>query len=606
MKTKLMLLVTTILITLTITPLTVFATNDESDFKFNASTGTITEYNGLPTDDESDFEFNASTGTITDYNGSSKDVVIPSSINGVPVTTIGKAAFTMDILESVSIPDTVIVIDDRAFNDNKIKKIIIPDSVKTIGEDAFANNNISSLTLGSSVESIGSTAFKNNNISKVEFPYSLNYMGSSAFEANPIGRVSIKNLPLSDTISSGAKGEVKKAVDRNIVPIVIQKRNYKDKITVEEFCLIVQKMFYSGDVELLSQDYEGIFTKSQLNKYITREQAVAYLMYALDHHYNIHDFNKIKTVNYINESSISPSARDAVKKAVNIGVLSVSKDNTFKPKENYTIEQSVILVNRLYSYINTYKKENYIKQYRKYIVNSGIPAYGGYIDYKIVGNVVKISGVVPIENRKLYEDIELDIKETVKDGKVYFNTEYEIDPYEGSSKFIHSYWAEMVDGEGYFMVPSTYQHNLKMLNQSKKDFEKSGAINTSKISQDVKNKAKEITKTAKTDYDKAAMIYRWVECNITYGPGSSNPSTVLKNRVGVCEGYASLTAEMLKAVGIKAKVVSGTGEGYPHGWTEAYIDGRVVIMDNTLGWWVFDYDLADFSEDHITLNTNYK
>src|SRR5262245_63428 len=59
------------------------------------------------------------TVTITGYTGASLHVVIPSTINGLPVTSIGSAAFSsgnvLNIL-SFTIPDSLTNIADDAFH----------------------------------------------------------------------------------------------------------------------------------------------------------------------------------------------------------------------------------------------------------------------------------------------------------------------------------------------------------------------------------------------------------------------------------------------------------------------------------------------------------
>ena len=47
------------------------------------------------------FGFDSATGTITGYFGSEKSVIIPESIDGRPVTTIGLFAFSYKQLTSV-------------------------------------------------------------------------------------------------------------------------------------------------------------------------------------------------------------------------------------------------------------------------------------------------------------------------------------------------------------------------------------------------------------------------------------------------------------------------------------------------------------------------
>ncbi len=76
--------------------------------------------------------------TITGYNGTKQDLVIPGSINGLPVTAIGEGAFRAANITSVTLPDTVKKIDWFAFADcAKLSRIAIPSSVDEIGYDAF-------------------------------------------------------------------------------------------------------------------------------------------------------------------------------------------------------------------------------------------------------------------------------------------------------------------------------------------------------------------------------------------------------------------------------------------------------------------------------------
>lgn len=109
---------------------------------------------------ESDFDFDASSGTIKKYKGKATDVVIPEKINGKTVTTIGKGAFARKGLTSVVIPEGVETIDQGAFSANSLTTIKLPSTVKQIERLAFGmNKNLTKVELNEGLEYIGQQAF---------------------------------------------------------------------------------------------------------------------------------------------------------------------------------------------------------------------------------------------------------------------------------------------------------------------------------------------------------------------------------------------------------------------------------------------------------------
>jgi hypothetical protein len=101
------------------------------------------------------------TLTITGYNGPAGNIVIPSTIDGLPVTRIGDGAFfslngVYNGLTGVSIPDSVTSIGDSAFMQCVgLTNIVIPDSVTDLGDQAFAGcSSVASLTIGSGITTI--------------------------------------------------------------------------------------------------------------------------------------------------------------------------------------------------------------------------------------------------------------------------------------------------------------------------------------------------------------------------------------------------------------------------------------------------------------------
>ena len=102
------------------------------------------------------------TITITGYTGPGGAVVIPSTINGWPVTCIGNGAFVLGghNLTSVTIPDSVTNIAAEAFGScTMLTSVTIPNTVTSIGDWAFWGCNLTSVTIPSSVTSIGDYAF---------------------------------------------------------------------------------------------------------------------------------------------------------------------------------------------------------------------------------------------------------------------------------------------------------------------------------------------------------------------------------------------------------------------------------------------------------------
>ncbi|MDB6039298.1 MAG: Chitin binding protein [Verrucomicrobiales bacterium] len=124
--------------------------------------------------------------TITGYDCSNSDgaVTIPSTIDDLPVTSIGYQAFSRcTSLASVTIPDSVTNIESSAFYEctgltsvtipripfideatfygcTSLTSVKIPDSVSFIGRVAFSGcTSMASLTIGNRVSSIGGGAF---------------------------------------------------------------------------------------------------------------------------------------------------------------------------------------------------------------------------------------------------------------------------------------------------------------------------------------------------------------------------------------------------------------------------------------------------------------
>lgn len=130
------------------------------------------------------FYFDPTTGTITKYVETDTVVVIPSKINGVTVETIDHAAFERSAVTSVTIPDSVTAILDRAFaNCSQLTNISIPNSVTSIGFSAFEHcTSLKSITLPSSLRNISMFLFHNcSQLTTIQIPDSVPSIQDYAF-----------------------------------------------------------------------------------------------------------------------------------------------------------------------------------------------------------------------------------------------------------------------------------------------------------------------------------------------------------------------------------------------------------------------------------------
>jgi hypothetical protein len=99
--------------------------------------------------------------TITGYTGPGGNVIIPSTTNGFPVTSIENWAFFGTSLTSVTIPNSVTNIGMQAFAYcTNLTDVTIPNSVTSIADIAFEScTSLTNVMIGNSVTSIGFYAF---------------------------------------------------------------------------------------------------------------------------------------------------------------------------------------------------------------------------------------------------------------------------------------------------------------------------------------------------------------------------------------------------------------------------------------------------------------
>ncbi len=125
-------------------------------------------------------------------------IIIPSTYNNLPVTSIGDYAFiNCTSLKGITIPDSVKELGDYAFGRcANLTSATISDSVRFIGDWVFVGcTNLANITIPDGVKYIGSGAFTGcTNLKGIAIGNGVNYIGSGAFD----GCVQLESVFITD------------------------------------------------------------------------------------------------------------------------------------------------------------------------------------------------------------------------------------------------------------------------------------------------------------------------------------------------------------------------------------------------------------------------
>ena len=177
----------------------------------------------------SEFDYTISDGKciINRYRGSAATVIIPATIEGCPVTEIGKSAFSgLSNLTGVGLPASLLRIGDHAFDQcKKLAEIALPEGLTEIGDCAFNNcSALKSIDIPAGVASVGEEAFLGcYNLARAGMSEGLTSIGPHAF----VFCRALESVTLPDSLQSLGSGafagcskisEVRLPKDMTVIP----------------------------------------------------------------------------------------------------------------------------------------------------------------------------------------------------------------------------------------------------------------------------------------------------------------------------------------------------------------------------------------------------
>lgn len=173
----------------------------------------------------------------------SGDIVIK---NGT--TDICSYAFNYcDSVESVTIPDSVINIDDGAFHQcYSLSNVKMSSNIKKIGNHAFSWTDVNSIDFGKKLEYIGDSAFEYSDLNSVSIPASVNIIGEDAFwNCDYLSSISVDS---SNKYYSSQNGVLYNKAKTELIKYPDYKKDVSFNIP-STVTVIDNNAFYSADFE---------------------------------------------------------------------------------------------------------------------------------------------------------------------------------------------------------------------------------------------------------------------------------------------------------------------------------------------------------------------
>ena len=149
------------------------------------------------------YTVSGSEATVTGCVGTCPtNLVIPSTLGGVTVTTIQAWAFRFVPITTLVLPPTLTTIGMYAFSACWMTSVDLPASITTIGQGGFRGNHLTTITLPPLLTYIDGYAFAGNDLTTLVIPNTVTAIAPAAFEINDLTSVTIAASVVS--IGNGA------------------------------------------------------------------------------------------------------------------------------------------------------------------------------------------------------------------------------------------------------------------------------------------------------------------------------------------------------------------------------------------------------------------
>ena len=273
-------------------------------------------------------------------------------------------------------PDTGIEQYAVVFPNNSVEKGKLAEAAGEPEKSLYnlVNNAISDLIEDKTIEKLGEEHELNKAADTEEFDYeytvipvpdSFDKSNMDKSELSSAGQILIASVPYSDW----ARMDIHKAIKLNIIN-VDRNYNFPAPITREEFCVLVYNYYglYADEVEVVNAGNPFLDTENQnvmvLNALgiingksktefapddlLTREEAAVILSRLI----NVAHPNLIAPELYYefeDSGEVSDWAMDSIQRICNMGIMNGVGENRFAPQKNYTAEQAIATLVRVYS-----------------------------------------------------------------------------------------------------------------------------------------------------------------------------------------------------------------------------------------------------------------